>query len=108
MGSGYPPGQRGIDGGGFEVQRFDSGAGYLYAQFESLKKGYIDDVEFVVRGDGDGSAAGEVRVRSASRVGYLDFGVNAKRLNKIAEDLVALAPARWTAPKISADAFPRY
>lgn len=34
--------------------------------------------------------AGSVKVRSASRVGYSDYGVNAKRLNRIAEDLVAL------------------
>jgi len=105
----YPPGQRNVDGGGFEVQRSDPQAGYLYVQFESLKKGYIDDVEFVVRGDGSNSGSGgEVLVRSASRLGYLDFGVNAKRLNRIAEDLQALPGGGWVAPKISGEKFPRY
>lgn len=81
----YPPGQNGVDGGGFQVQKLDaSKTGYMYVQFESLKRGYIDDVEFaVVPGTGERT----VQVRSSSRVGYLDFGVNAKRLNWIAQTL---------------------
>mmetsp|Transcript_75064 Transcript_75064/g.195287 ORF Transcript_75064/g.195287 Transcript_75064/m.195287 type:complete len:270 (-) Transcript_75064:122-931(-) len=105
----YPPGQRGVDGGGFEIQRSDPQTGYLYVQFESLKKGYIDDVEFIVRSDGStGGTGGEVLVRSASRLGYLDLGVNAKRLNKIAEDLQALPSGGWVAPKITGERFPKY
>mmetsp|Transcript_62170 Transcript_62170/g.158083 ORF Transcript_62170/g.158083 Transcript_62170/m.158083 type:complete len:271 (-) Transcript_62170:55-867(-) len=103
----YPPGQRGIDGGGFEIKRSDAQSGYLYVQFEALKKGYIDDVEFVVRSD-SGSGSGEVLVRCASRVGRLDMGVNAKRLNRISEDLQQLPGGRWAAPKISPEAFPKY
>lgn len=40
----YPPGQRGIDGGGFRVVSESSGpdSAYLYVQFESLRKGYVD------------------------------------------------------------------
>ena len=36
----YPPGQAGIDGGGFQVVKAD--ADYLYVQYESLKFGFID------------------------------------------------------------------
>ena len=66
--AGYEPGQGGIDGGGFAlVKQTDS---YLYYKFEALKKGYIDDLEFAT----DDATAG-VMVRSASRVGVTDIGV---------------------------------
>jgi uncharacterized protein (DUF1499 family) len=93
----YEPGQKGVDGGGFELKTFDPIKGYMYVQFESLKNGYIDDVEFAVLPPGEGASAGpprEVQVRSSSRIGYLDFGVNAKRLNAIAK---ALRGKGWTA-----------
>ena len=73
---------------------------YLYVQFESLKKGYIDDVEFAV--DAKTSA---VQVRSASRVGKLDYFVNAKRLNLISERLRAKG---WNAPAITQKSHPEY
>ena len=41
-------------------------------QFESGKRGYIDDFELAL------VQPGKVLVRSSSRIGYLDFGVNAK------------------------------
>jgi uncharacterized protein (DUF1499 family) len=72
----YPPGQGNIDGGGFKIITSDPTKGYMYIQFESLKAGYIDDVEFAVI---DAFGQDSVQVRSSSRVGYLDFGVNAKR-----------------------------
>lgn len=98
----YPPGQQDVDGGGFQIQNLDE-KGYVYVQFESLKRGYIDDVEFLVKpANGD---SGEVLVRSASRLGYLDLGVNAKRLNWLSQKLRDLG---WTAPKITAELFPRY
>jgi uncharacterized protein (DUF1499 family) len=76
----YEPGQGGVDGGGFAlVKETDS---YLYYQFEALKKGYIDDVEFATHPTTKG-----VMVRSASRVGVTDFGVNAIRLNYISGKL---------------------
>ena len=76
----YEPGQGGIDGGGFAlIKQTDS---YLYYQFEALKKGYIDDLEFAT----DKATTG-VMVRSASRVGVTDFGVNAIRLNYIGDKL---------------------
>lgn len=81
----YPPGQSGVDGGGFEIKTFDANKGYMYVSFEALKNGYIDDFEAaVVNGLEDRRA---VQVRSSSRVGYLDYGVNAKRLNYIAKEL---------------------
>ena len=83
----YQPGQNGIDGGGFQIMKSDAKGGYIYAQFESLKNGYIDDLELAVVG---GMVDRAVQVRSSSRVGYLDYGVNAKRLNYIAEALRAV------------------
>ena len=90
----YPPGQNGVDGGGFEIQSFDAQKGYLYVQFQSLKNGYIDDVEFAVA---PGTGEREVQVRSSSRLGYLDFGVNAKRVNCIAKSLQSKG---WKAPGV--------
>ena len=75
----YPPGQQFVDGGGFQVVKETDN--YLYVQYEALKKGYIDDAEWHMNGDG------VVTLRSGSRVGQTDFGVNAKRLNYIAAKL---------------------
>jgi uncharacterized protein (DUF1499 family) len=80
----YKPGQSNVDGGGFKIFTNDSKKGYIYTQFESLKHGYIDDFELAYI-DGMGERA--VQLRSSSRIGYLDFGVNAQRLNFIAKDL---------------------
>ena len=78
----YEPGQGGIDGGGFAlVKQTES---YLYYQFEALKKGYIDDLEFATNKSTNG-----VMVRSASRLGVTDFGVNSLRLNFIGAKLRA-------------------
>ncbi len=77
----YQPGQDDIDGGGFQIQIEDKSKRYIYVQFESLKRGYIDDVEMAVNADSS------VQVVSSSRLGYLDFQVNAKRLNYIADNL---------------------
>lgn len=94
----YQPGQSFIDGGGFKVVKETDT--YLYLQFESLKKGYIDDVEFFL------GPSGLVQVRSGSRVGQTDFGVNASRLNYIA---AALRKQGWSiddiSPKTHADYF---
>ena len=72
----YPPGQRGIDGGGFKLvtEQVSENSAYYYVQFEAKKKGYIDDMEFAL------GANGVCNVRTSSRLGYLDLGVNAKRL----------------------------
>ena len=49
---------------------------YLYAEFRSRLLGYVDDVEFYF----DGNA---IQVRSASRLGRRDFGVNRKRVERL-------------------------
>jgi uncharacterized protein (DUF1499 family) len=85
----YKPGEGNIDGGGFQI--VVSKPGYLYCQFESLKNGYIDDFEVAFI---DGMGEIMVQVRSSSRVGYLDYGVNAKRVNFLAK---ALREQGWTA-----------
>ncbi|KAJ1460879.1 hypothetical protein M885DRAFT_508335 [Pelagophyceae sp. CCMP2097] len=95
---GYVPGQGGIDGGGFGLA--EARDYYALAQFQSLKNGYVDDVEFSLT-----EAPFQLRVRSASRVGFLDFGVNAKRLNFIA---AALRKQGWDAPEITAKTHSSY
>lgn len=79
----YPPGQRGVDGGGFKVisEQASADSAYFYVQFESLRKGYIDDMEFALGGNGI------CNTRTSSRLGYLDLGVNAKRFQWFAEHL---------------------
>lgn len=49
---------------------------YIHAEFK-VKIGFVDDVEFVID-----EAAGLVHVRSASRIGYWDFGTNRRRIEK--------------------------
>jgi uncharacterized protein (DUF1499 family) len=88
----YEPGQSNIDGGGFKIITNESS--YIYTQFESLKNGYYDDLEVAYI---DGYGKRNVQVRSSSRIGYLDFGVNAKRINYIAKDLRSKG---WDAPGV--------
>jgi len=54
----------------------ESRADYLYAEFSTALMGYVDDVEFYC----DGRA---IHVRSASRLGHSDLGVNRKRVEAI-------------------------
>jgi uncharacterized protein (DUF1499 family) len=51
---------------------------YLYAEFRSRLMGYVDDVEFSVS-----EKEGVIHVRSASRLGRRDFGVNRARVEAI-------------------------
>ncbi|HYQ73270.1 MAG TPA: DUF1499 domain-containing protein [Gammaproteobacteria bacterium] len=51
---------------------------YLHAEVRSLVFRFVDDVEFSLN-----AGARLIHVRSASRVGYSDFGVNRKRVEKI-------------------------
>lgn len=107
----YPPGQANVDKGGFAI--VTARAEYLYVQFESLKFGFVDDVEFAVAPPAVAPPAGgaaarrgsEVQVRSASRVGFLDLMVNAKRLNWISK---ALRARGWAAPPITKEEYPDY
>ncbi len=52
--------------------------GYLYAEFRSKLLGFVDDVEFAFDG-----AAGLLHVRSSSRLGRRDFGVNRARVESL-------------------------
>lgn len=51
---------------------------YLYAQFTSKLMGFVDDTEFYLD-----EKAGVIQVRSASRLGRSDFGVNRARIEYI-------------------------
>ena len=51
---------------------------YIHAEFSSALLGYVDDVEFYLLPDQQ-----LIHVRSASRLGYSDLGVNRKRVEAI-------------------------
>ncbi|MFN6515937.1 MAG: DUF1499 domain-containing protein [Nostoc sp. CreGUA01] len=51
---------------------------YLYAEFKSALLGFVDDVEFYLDKN-----ANVMQVRSASRLGQSDLGVNRKRIETI-------------------------
>jgi uncharacterized protein (DUF1499 family) len=56
--------------------------GYLYAQFTTRLMKYVDDAEFWFD-----PAAGVIQVRSASRLGKSDLGVNRERIESIRHKL---------------------
>jgi uncharacterized protein (DUF1499 family) len=49
---------------------------YLHVEFTTKLMGYVDDVEFYLKD-------GVIQVRSASRLGKSDLGVNRKRIEEI-------------------------
>ena len=51
---------------------------YVYAEFRSKLLGFVDDVELLFD-----EQAGVFHVRSASRLGRRDFGVNRKRVEAL-------------------------
>ena len=57
-------------------------ANYLHAEFSTKLMGYVDDAEFYLD-----EKAGVIQVRSASRLGRSDFGVNRARIESIREKL---------------------
>lgn len=57
---------------------------YLHVEESSRILGFIDDVEFQLR-----PSEGIIAVRSASRVGHSDLGVNRRRVEEIREALRA-------------------
>ncbi len=61
-----------------------SDAHYLYAEFTSSLMGYVDDVEFFLD-----RKSGVIQVRSASRLGQSDLGVNRKRIEEIRSKFTA-------------------
>lgn len=56
----------------------DEAPGYLRAEFRSRIFRFVDDVEFLVD-----APRGVIHVRSASRVGYSDLGVNRQRVERL-------------------------
>ena len=68
----------GMDGG----QIVKREPGYLYAQFTTQIMKYVDDAEFWFD-----PAAGIIQVRSSSRLGSSDLGVNRKRIEFIRQKL---------------------
>ncbi len=60
------------------TQIVSSDTHYLHATQESRLLGFIDDVEFLID-----PPRGRIDVRSCSRVGYYDFGVNRARIEAI-------------------------
>ncbi len=64
--------------GGMErVRIVRSDDDYIHAEFRSAVFGFVDDVEFHF------NPPGVIQVRSASRSGYYDFGVNRARVETI-------------------------
>lgn len=57
----------------------------IRAEFTSAFFGFIDDVEIFFD-----DTAKVIHVKSASRVGYFDFGVNRTRVERLRERFVAL------------------
>ena len=51
---------------------------YIHAEFRSLIFNFVDDVEFYFS-----SEDRIIHVRSASRTGYYDFGVNRRRMERL-------------------------
>lgn len=51
---------------------------YIHVEYSSRIMGFVDDVEFLINGQ-------EILVRSASRLGYSDFGVNRERIDRLRE-----------------------
>jgi uncharacterized protein (DUF1499 family) len=55
---------------------------YLYAEFKSKTLGFVDDVELLVA-----EKEGVIHVRSASRLGRRDFGVNRARVEWLRDQI---------------------
>jgi uncharacterized protein (DUF1499 family) len=63
--------------------------GYLHAECTSGWMGFVDDLELQLR-----ASDGVIAVRSASRLGYGDFGVNRKRVEELRGALTAQGVVR--------------
>jgi len=57
---------------------------YIYAQFTTTMLGFVDDVEFYLEPD-----SALIHVRSASRIGESDLGVNRRRIERIREQFAS-------------------
>jgi uncharacterized protein (DUF1499 family) len=70
---------------GIKIVAEDKPAWYLRAEATSRVFRFVDDVEFQIRPEQK-----VIHVRSASRVGYWDLGVNRRRAERIRERLKSL------------------
>jgi uncharacterized protein (DUF1499 family) len=61
---------------------------YIHAEFRSALLGFVDDVEFLF------DPPGAIQMRSASRLGYSDFGVNRERVAAIRARFAASVEAK--------------
>lgn len=61
---------------------------YIHAEFTSPLMRYVDDVEFVLP-----SAENTIHLRSASRIGYFDFGANRERIESLRLAFFQLYPS---------------
>ena len=66
---------------------------YVHVEVHSAIFGFVDDVEFYF------SPPGIIQVRSASRTGYYDFGVNRERVETLRARFTATAEAGGTAAR---------
>lgn len=66
------------------TQIIEASDDYIYAEFASSLMGFVDDVEFYAD-----AANGVIQVRSASRLGQSDLGVNRKRIDAIRQQFTA-------------------
>lgn len=62
--------------------------GYLYAEFRTKLMRFVDDVEFFLD-----AKSGVIHVRSASRLGRRDFGVNRARVEALRKRIEARSKA---------------
>lgn len=66
------------------IEIVHSSENYIYAECKTPGLGFVDDLEFYLP---VGAAA--IQVRSASRLGYSDFGKNRQRMESIREAFLA-------------------
>ncbi len=59
-------------------QVVDQDDNYLHATFTTRWLRFVDDVEFLIDAE-------QIQLRSGSRTGYSDFGVNRKRLERLGQ-----------------------
>jgi uncharacterized protein (DUF1499 family) len=62
----------------------ESEPGYLHAECRSALLGFVDDLELRLH-----AAEGTIAIRSASRLGWSDMGVNRRRVEALREELAA-------------------
>ncbi|HFD12625.1 MAG TPA: DUF1499 domain-containing protein [Crenotrichaceae bacterium] len=63
-----------------QVQERDNGSG-LHAEVKSSVFGFVDEIDALLNPDRN-----QIDIRSASRTGYYDFGVNRRRIEQIRND----------------------